>query len=152
MPVTDSAAPTQWRRPSRSRPSSAEAIATTTGVAPMISAAFETLVMATPPTKQIWYRKWPMRPRTARSSQSRRVTSCVVWTTDDSCPGAPRARRFAHAIAPANTSAAMTRRSALNGCGGISRNARLMTLKFAPQMSTISTSSASMRLMEQTTV
>jgi hypothetical protein len=52
MPVSDSAAPIQWSRPMRSSPSPADSSATSTGVAPIISELFATLVRDSPAMKK----------------------------------------------------------------------------------------------------
>ena len=51
-PTMETAAPAQCTRGIRSCPSAADRMATTAGVVPMIRAALETLVPATPRTKQ----------------------------------------------------------------------------------------------------
>ena len=52
MPLSEMATPSQCSGAMRSRPISADTTATTIGVHPMISAPFDTLVAATPPTKR----------------------------------------------------------------------------------------------------
>ena len=124
----DTAAPTQCSRPMRSRPSAAEITAIATGVAPMMSAAFETLVSRDAADEadlvaEVADEAEPQQiPAVAPASAVRRVerprrvpAERARATARDADGGEEHDRRE-------------LMRSALNGCGGISLKARLMTL------------------------